>query len=61
MLNSLRRRAEKVGLGISKERGEDYYMVYDLNTNMVIGGSYHIPYSLTLKDVEKIVKDWENA
>ena len=61
MLNSLRRRAKRVGLGISKQYGEDYYMVFDLYTNVVVGGTYYTPYPFTLEDVEGIVEDWEKT
>ena len=66
MLNTLRRRARKVGLGISKKRGTDPYgndrfMVYDLETKAVIGGCYYCSYPLTLEDVEGILDEYEQA
>ena len=66
MLNTLRRRARRVGLGISKKRGtdpygNDRYMVYDLETRGVIGGYYYCSHPLLLEDVEAILDEYEQA
>lgn len=61
MLNSLRRRARKVGLGIRKQRGEDYYMVYDLMTNTVVSHSEYDPYPWSIEDVEATIAKYEES
>ena len=62
MLNSLRRRARKVGLGIHKQRGEDWYMLYDGYTTAVVnffGTSDPYPYSL--EEIEEVICKYEEA
>lgn len=61
MLNSLRRRARKVGLGIHKQRGEDSYMVYDLKTNTVVSHSDYYTYPWSIEDVEETIAEYEEA
>ena len=60
MLNALRRRARKVGLGIHKQRGEDNYMIYDLNSKIVVGGNYYCTYPLSFENVESVIEEYEN-
>lgn len=55
MLKSLKRKAEKMGLRICKQRGEDRYMIIDIYTNCVVGGSNPIEYSYTLEDVKEFL------
>lgn len=59
MLNSLRRRARKVGLGIHKQRGEECYMVYDLMNNTVVSHSYYYTYPWSIEDVEETIARFE--
>lgn len=62
MLNSLRRRARKVGLGIHKQHGEDWYMVYDIyTTGVVVFYGTEDPYPHSLEDVEEIICKYEEA
>lgn len=48
MLNRLREKGKRLGIGISKLRGQDRYMLYDLSGNYVLAGGQ---YELTIQDV----------
>lgn len=55
MLESLKRKAKRMGLRICKQRGYDRYMIVDACTNCIVAGSTPIEYSYTLEDVDQFL------
>ena len=62
---SLRKAAKFIGFGIARRRdkasGLFGYMLYDMTNSSIIAGADPDPYSLSLDDVEHILKEGKDS